>query len=131
MLGVNVLLFVDLRPTTPYGQIRVEASAAQADREPVPVADLPNASDATQSSPYVLDPIEDLALAALGFGPREPLRPDVETPPVLEPETKARPRKKRTAKPVARAPKPPSTRAAPAPESPVEDAGEDGWVIRR
>ena len=101
MMGVNILLFVDLHSDAPT-PAPIAAPAVQTDREPL--------HGTTERPPYVLDPIEGLALAALGFGPRSAAQSDVAATPVEEPETETRPREKRAAKPVARVRKPtPST----------------------
>ena len=126
MLGVNVLLFADRRPDAGNAPSSVSAPVVPATREPP----LPNLVQSTPT-PYVLDPIDELALAMLGFGPREPVQTAVATPQVPKAEMQARPRKKRQAKPVARAGPPPVPRAVPTPKMPVEDGGGDGWVIRR
>ena len=142
VMGVNVLLFVDLRPEARNAQTRVVAPAVQATRELLQ----PESANVTQSSPFALDPSEELALAALGFGPREPVRPvvaeavevevEVDAATALEPEPQAQARMTLPAKPVARAPKAPAARAEPAPgtpaaEEPAEEGRGNGWVIRR
>ena len=115
MMGVNVLLFVDLHSDAPT-PAPIAAPAVQTDRDPL--------HGTTERPPYVLDPIEGLALAALGFGPREAAQSDAAATPVEEPETQTRPRKKRAAKPVARVRK-------PTPRSPADRGEENSWVIRR
>ena len=127
VLGVNVLLFADLRRIAPSAAKEAAVPARQADLDRVQASQPPIASDTTPSVSFALDPTEELALALLGFGPREPIPLELtaSAPKSQSPEPAARLRKRRPAKPTS------ARRAAPADGSTADEGGKDGWVIRR